>query len=178
MPRLPGWPSGAGALARVRSMFRALWHRAEVEQQMREEFWHHLAERADHLVREGLTPEAAKRQAQREFGHQATHRAQAREAMGLASFAELRVSWLDVKLGLRMLPKHPMLNLAAIFALAVGIPVGLAPSPLARTLEAPLPIDPGNRIRALRHWDPLSSTVAPTWDADFTFWTTALRSFS
>ena len=90
----------------------------------------------------------------------------------------ISVSRLDVKLGLRMLPKHPMLNLAAIFALAVGIPVGLAPSHLARALEAPLPVDPDNRIRAIRHWDPLSSAVAPTWDADFTFWTTTLRSFS
>src|SRR5690349_21850615 len=166
MPRLPGWPSGAGALARVRSMFRALWHRAAVEQQIREEFWHHLAERADHLVREGLTPDAAKRQARREFGHQATHRAQAREAMGLASFAELRISWLDVKLGLRMLPKHPMLNLAAIFALAAGIPVGLAPSHLARALESPLPGDTDGRLRAIRYWDPLSSSVAPTWEGE------------
>jgi predicted permease len=94
------------------------------------------------------------------------------------TYARLGFSWLDVKLGLRMLPKHPMLNLAAIFALAVGIPVGLAPSHLARALEAPLPVDTGNRIRAIRHWDPLSSSVAPTWDTDFTFWTTTLRSFA
>jgi predicted permease len=96
----------------------------------------------------------------------------------MSSFGQIRFSWLDVKLGLRMLPKHPMLNLAAIFALAIGIPVGLAPSHLARALQAPLPVDPDNRIRAIRHWDPLSSSVAPTWDADFTFWASTLRSFS
>ena len=145
---------------------------------MREEFRHHLAERTDDLVRDGLAPEAANAQARREFGHQGTHRAQAREAMGLASFAQLRFSWLDVKLGLRMLPKHPMLNLAAVFALAVGIPVGLAPSHLARALEAPLPGDADDRVRAIRHWDPLSSAVAPTWDGEFTFWAQTLRSFS
>ena len=174
----PDWVSAAGLLARARSMYRALVHRAEVELELREEFQHHLAERTDHLVRDGLTPDAANARARREFGHQGTHRAQAREAMGLASFAQLRFSWLDVKLALRMLPKHPMLNLAAIFALAVGIPVGLAPSHLARALEAPLPGDAEPQVRALRHWDPLSSGVAPTWDGDFTFWAQTLRSFS
>ena len=178
MIALPDWVSAAGLLARARSMYRALVHRAEVELEMREEFQHHLAERTDALVRAGLTPEAADRQARREFGHQGTHRAQAREAMVLAQFTQLRFSWLDVKLGLRMLPKHPMLNLAAVFALAVGIPVGLAPSHLARALEAPLPNDADDRLRAIRYWDPLSSAVTPTWDGDFTFWAQTVRSFS
>ena len=96
----------------------------------------------------------------------------------LESFAQLRFSWLDVKLGLRMLVKHPMLNLAAVFALAVGIPVGLAPSHLAQALMAPLPGDADNRVRAIRYWDPLSSAVAPTWDGEFTYWAQTLRSFS
>lgn len=174
----PEWASETGLFSRVRSMYRGLRHRAEAELEMREEFRHHLAERADDLVRNGLSPEAADAQARREFGHQGTHRQEAREAMGLASFAQLRFSWLDVKLALRRLPKHPMLNLAAIFALAVGIPVGLAPSHVARSLEAPLPGDAENRVRAIRHWDPSSSGVAPTWDDDFTFWTQTLASFS
>jgi predicted permease len=168
----------SGLLARLRSTYRGLMHRAEVELGMREEFRHHLAERVDDLVRDGLTPDAAKRLARREFGHEGTYRTQAREAMGLATFAQLRFSWIDVRIGLRMLRKHPMLNLAAIFALAVGIPIGLAPGHLVRALEAPLPGDPDNRVRAVRHWDPLASAVAPTWDDEFTFWSQTLRSFS
>jgi putative ABC transport system permease protein len=178
MPGLPDRVSVARLLARARAMHRGLFHRADVELEMREEFRHHLAERADDLVRAGLTPDAAKRRARREFGHEGTHREQAREAMGLASFAQIRFSWVDVKVGLRMLRKHPMLNLAAIFALAVGIPVGLAPSHLARALEAPLPGDAADRVRAIRYWDPLSSRVAPTWDGEFAFWAQTLRSFS
>lgn len=178
MFRLPDWVSVAGFKARARSMYRALFHRAEVEQEMRDEFQHHLAERAETLMRTGLTADAANAQARREFGHEGTIREQAREAMGLASFAQLRFSWIDVKVGVRMLRKHPMLNLAAIFALAVGIPVGLAPSHLARALEAPLPGDAGDRMRAIRYWDPLSSSVAPTWDDEFTLWAQTLRSFS
>ena len=167
-----------GLLARARSMYRGLMHRDELELEMREEFQHHLAERTDDLVRQGLGRDEAERQARREFGHQGTHRRDAREAMGLASFAQLRFTWLDVKVAFRMLRKHPMLNLAAVFALAVGIPVGLAPSHLARALKAPLPGDTNDRVRAIRHWDPLSSSVAPTWDSDFAHWAQSLRSFS
>jgi predicted permease len=87
-------------------------------------------------------------------------------------------SRVDLKVGLRGLRQHPMLNLAAIFALAVGIPVGLAPAHVARALEAPLPNDAGNRLRAIRYWDPLSAGVAATREADFTYWATALRGFS
>lgn len=177
MPGLPDRVSVAGILARARAIWRGLFHRAEVELEMREEFRHHLAERADHLVREGLTPEAAKRQARREFGHAGTHREQAREAKGLESFAQVRFSWVDVKVGLRTLRKHPMLNLAAVFALAVGIPIGLAPSHVARALQAPLPGDADDRVRAIRYWDPVSSGVAPTWDGEFTLWARTLRSF-
>ena len=178
MGRVPDWTSVSGWLARTRSLYRALLHRTEVELEIREEFRHHLDARAEALVQEGLAPDAAMQRARREFGHEGTHRADARAARGLSSFAPLRFSWLDVKLALRMLPKHPILNLAAIFALAVGIPVGLAPSHLARVLEAPLPGDAADRVRAIRHWDPLSSAVAPAWDGDFTFWSQSLRSFS
>ena len=66
-------------------------------------------------------------------------------ATPLAWLAQLRWSWLDVRLGLRLLRKHPILNLAALFALAVGIPVGLAPGHLARAIEAPLPGDADGR---------------------------------
>jgi hypothetical protein len=178
MSGLPERFSVARLLARARATYRGLFHRAEVERDMREEFRHHLAARIDDLVRDGLTPDAAERRARREFGHAGTHQEQAREALGLESFARVRFTWLEVKLGLRMLPKHPLLNVAAIFALAAGIPVGLAPSHLARALEAPLPGDAQNQVRAIRYWDPLSSSVAPTWDADFTSWAQTLRSFS
>lgn len=178
MPGLSGWAAVRGLFSRMRSTFRGLRHRAQVEHEMREEFRHHVAARTDHLIREGLTHEEANLRARREFGHAGSHRAEAREAMGLQSLMQLRFSWLDVKLGLRMLVKYPVLNLAAVFALAVGIPVGLAPGHLARVLKAPLPGDADNRVRAIRYWDPLSSGVAPTWDVEFKYWSQTLRSFS
>lgn len=163
---------------RARSLYRGIFCRDEIEQDIQEEFQHHMAARADDLIRAGLAPEEARFRARREFGHETSHREQAHEVMGLASLTQLRFSWVDVKIGARMLRKHPMLNLAAIFALAVGIPVGLAPSHVARSLKAPLPGDAQDQVRAIRYWDPLASSVAPTWEAEFEFWGHNLRSFS
>jgi putative ABC transport system permease protein len=176
MSRLLQWLSELPA--RMRALFRGATERATLERDMREEFEHHIAARADDLMRGGLAAEDAARQARREFGHANTHRMDARDAMGLTPLAQLRFSWLDVRLALRILGKHPMLNIAAVIALAVGIPVGLAPAHLARALEASLPSDAEGRVRAIRHWDPLFSRVAPTSEADFARWAARLKSFT
>ena len=56
-------------------------------------------------------------------------------------------SWLDVKLGMRMMRKFPGVSLVIVFALAVGIPVSLMPNHLvdAAVGEAP-PFDEGERV--------------------------------
>jgi putative ABC transport system permease protein len=60
---------------------------------------------------------------------------------------------LDVKLGLRLLAKNPALTLVACFALAIGIPIGLAPLQLLGALDAPPPFDGGDRIVGVREFD-------------------------
>jgi predicted permease len=70
------------------------------------------------------------------------------------------VSWLDVKLGLRMVRKHPVMTLASVFALSVGIPVSMIPGHVADVVEAPLPEDPEERIRSIRYWN--EATQQPT----------------
>jgi len=87
------------------------------------------------------------------------------------------VPWLDVKLGLRMLVKHPGLTCVAAFALAIGIPVGLAPMHLVSAVEAHLPVDEGARIRALRYWNAGTSRVEPTTLPDLRRWSEALATF-
>lgn len=86
-------------------------------------------------------------------------------------------SWLDVKLGLRMLVKHPGLTLVSMFALAVGIPVGLAPTHVVGGLMAPLPVPQGEEIRLLRQWSPALGKAAPTTTHDFQVWSEALTTF-
>jgi len=174
----PGWAAVAGALARLRSWYRSIIHRDATERAIREEFEQHIALHTERLVREGLAPDAAARQARVAFGHAESHRVDARASRGLRWYDQLRVSALDVKLGLRMLAKHPVISVAAVLALAVGIPVGLAPSHIAAAVEAPLPGDPAHRIRAIRYWDPAAVAVAATTTSEFAYWSRELRSFS
>ena len=88
-----------------------------------------------------------------------------------------RLSLVDVKLGLRMLVKYPGLTSVALIALAVGIPVGLAPAHLASALEAPMPVNEGARLRLLRYWDLNAGHTRPTTFEDYRRWRDALTSF-
>lgn len=86
-------------------------------------------------------------------------------------------SWLDVKLGLRMLVKQPGLTIVAVFALAIGIPVGLAPGHLVDAVESPFPVPQGDRIRAVRLWDAARSEVGTVTSFEYAQWRTSLRAF-
>ena len=87
------------------------------------------------------------------------------------------ISLLDVKLGVRMLARQPMLTLVAVFALAVAIPVGLVPEHFTSAVEAPLPVEEGHRIFAIRHRDIEASAERPLPLSDFEAWRTEMRSF-
>ncbi len=93
------------------------------------------------------------------------------------SVSRFRVSWLDVKLGLRMLVKYPGLTLVAVFALAVGIPMGLAPTHFVNALEAPPAIADSDRLVVLRNNDVKSQVVRSTALYDFLLWREELKSF-
>ena len=174
---IPGAGLLATLVARVRSLFRGLSSRDRIEADMSEEFQHHIQLRAEHLMREGLGRREALRQAHREFGHLETHKEAARASRGLHVFDQIRFSWLDVKLAMRMLVKHPGLTVVAVFALGIGIPVGMAPMHVARSIEAPLPEDPENRIRAIRFWDALSSGTEQATYAEYMGWRDEASSF-
>ena len=142
-----------GVLARVRSLLRGLRSRSAIEAEMSEEFRHHIELRTQDLIRRGVPPAEAGRQAHLEFGHVEAHRQHARAARGLRYLDQLRFSWIDVKLGVRLLRKHPGLAMVSLFALAVAIPVGLAPSQFLSAFRAPLPVQAGDRIRAIRYYN-------------------------
>ena len=123
---------------------------------MREEFQHHLAERADDLVRDGLAPDAAKRRARREFGHEGTHRAQAREAMGLASFAQTP---LLVARRQARAPHAARSTRCSTWRPSSRSPWAFRWASRRRTSRGRsrrrCPAMRMNRVRAIRHWDPL-----------------------
>lgn len=86
-------------------------------------------------------------------------------------------SLLDAKLGVRMLVKDPGLTLVAVFALAIAIPVGLVPAHFTHAIEAPLPVDDGERVRSIRLLDRATVSERPLPIASFDEWRTSLSTF-
>src|SRR5690554_3294599 len=152
--RVPGSSVLSGLAARLRSLWRGLLRRADVEAEMREEFRHHIALRTEDLIRRGLPPAEAARRARIEFGHVESHREAARAARGLRLFDRLGVSWLDVKLGIRMLSKYPWLSLVSVAGMAVAIAIGAGGFGIIHALmDAPLPLDESERVVSLQNSD-------------------------
>jgi len=90
----------------------------------------------------------------------------------------LGFSTLDVKLALRMLKKRPVMTAAALFALTVGIPASMIPGHVIRVLDAPLPEDPGDRIRSVRYWDQSISLPEQPTGFELDRWRAELTTFS
>src|SRR4029078_9796846 len=62
-----------------------------------------------------------------------------------------RVSWLDVKLGLRMFIKYPGLSLVSVIGMAVAIAIGAGYfTVLGAWLDSSLPLPEGDRIVSIR----------------------------
>src|SRR5262245_5373003 len=85
--------------------------------------------------------------------------------------------WLDVTLAVRMLVRYPGLALVSGLALASGIPAPLAPIPLIRAINGPLPFDEADRILGLEHWDLTRARDIPSTIHDFERWQRELTSF-
>lgn len=84
------------------------------------------------------------------------------------------VSWLDVKLGLRMLRLNPGLTIVAVFALSIGIPASLIPIHAMDAMSAPLPFDDADRIVGLRNRDIVDGHTESRSLHDFFVWREAL----
>src|ERR1051326_8801112 len=120
-------------LARTRSLLRAL--------------------RRGDALNDDMAAEAA-RQARLEFGSAPFFTDRGRDARGLRAFDSLRFSVLDLKLGGRMLVKHPALTAIATIAVAYAIAVGTVGFEVARqALRPTIPLPDGNAIVALRNWN-------------------------
>lgn len=141
-------------LARIRSLLFGIRRGDALNDDMEAEFRLHQDLRAEELVRAGLTPTESVRQARLEFGSTPFFRDRGREARGLRAFDSLRFSMVDLKLGGRMLVKHPGLTAIATMAVAFAIAVGTVGFEIARQALWPtIPLPDGNAIVALRNWD-------------------------
>src|SRR6188472_865976 len=96
------------------------------DQEVNEELTFHLEQRIRDYIARGMSPEEASRSAAEEFGDVTRVRETCTSLLAADRAAErrrtvARVSWLDVKLGLRMFVKYPGLSLVAVAGMAVAI---------------------------------------------------------
>src|SRR5215510_7460719 len=63
------------------------------------------------------------------------------------------LSWLDFKVGIRMLSRYPMLTVVGSLAMAVAIGVGAGTfEVITRVTDPSLPFPDGDRIVGLKYW--------------------------
>ena len=157
-------------LARIRGFLRADALDGDFDRELEA----HLAMAEEEKVRQGLTPEGARRAARLELGGLAQLREAGRAARGLPWLSGF---WLDVKLALRLLRRSWGLTLAGGLAMttAIGILVGLI-STYQTVFGSTLPFEDGDRVVVLMTRDAAAEGRQMVPLRDFTRWRGALRS--
>src|SRR3712207_5504111 len=97
---------------------RALVRSEEIHREIDEEMRFHIEMRAEENERRGMSPEEARRDAERRFGRLTRVKEQGYEVRGGRMLETL---WQDLRYGVRALRKQPGFSLVVVLTLAVGI---------------------------------------------------------
>ncbi len=126
------------------------WRQRESDD-LSEEIEQHIAERAEELIREGVSAKQAFQTARKEFGNVTLVREQSREIWG-GQFVEALLS--DLRYAVRQLRKAPGFALAMVLTLALAIGANTAIFSVVRAvLLKPLPYKESARLLCVWHGD-------------------------
>ena len=103
---------------RLRAWLRALFARDLTEREMQGEMALHLDRAIERLMARGMTRDAARAEARREFGNVGVIQEEARDARGVRWLLEL---WDDARYSARALAHVPAFTISAALVLALGI---------------------------------------------------------
>ncbi len=132
---------------RFRSLVRALISRATFEDGMRAELRFHLEQYTEDLVRSGVPPEEARRQARIEFGEVNSIQENCRASRGLRLFDEFR---RELRYAFRILRKTPGFTATALLTLALCLGANLTIfAVIDSVLLRPLPFPNAHRLVTL-----------------------------
>jgi predicted permease len=157
--------------------------RRDPREEIDAELGYHVDERARDYIERGMEPSEARRAALERVGDAGRVRDECAALLVAERKSEQRrvrlsVSWLDVKLGIRMLVKYPGLSVVSVIGMAVAIAVGAGAFAFIQSvLDPSLPFEEGDRIVALqtRRADDPGITQRPVLD-DFLRWRAELTS--
>ncbi|HET9180434.1 MAG TPA: ABC transporter permease [Terriglobia bacterium] len=143
--------------------FAGIFRKARLEEQLDEDIHSHLDMLTEENLRKGMTPEAARYAAQRQFGNVASMKEQCRERWTIRIIEEVVQ---DLCYGLRQLRRNPGFTLVAILTLALGIGANTAIFSLINAvLLRTLPVSRPDELLQLNVQDPRG----PNWlGASFT----------
>jgi predicted permease len=151
-------------LSRLRNLFR----RKRLDQEMDTEMAHHLELLEEEHRARGLNAGDARHAALRDFGALAEIREAYRDQRGLPMLETL---WRDVRFSLRSMRRTPIVTLAVIATLAIGIGANTAIfTVINAVLIQPLPFPEADRLIAMSHTAP-GVNVANVASAPFLYFT-------
>lgn len=146
---------------RIRHRTRALVRRGSIEREMDEEMRVHHEMEIEDRIRSGMDPMEARRTALRDFGGVERFKEESRAALGVA--------WLDslvqdLRFGLRILRRRPMLAALAVLTLAAGIAFPTAAFSVADTVlhRPPEGVPDPDRLVQVRFRSPHDSRMRET----------------
>ena len=144
------------------------WRSNAAEAELSREIAAHLQMLEDRFVAGGMSADEARYAAKRAFGGIEQAKELQRDAR---SFVWLDSSWLDVKLGFRMLVKYPGLTVVGGCAMAFAIAIGAAGFEFLTQMVRPaLPLADGDRIVGIQQLDTAANGVESRVVHDFVAW--------
>ena len=166
-----------GVLPSLREWTRRVWGALSgrrTDHDLQRELAGHLALAEDELRRQGHGPNDAARLARAAAGGRIQALEALRERRGLPWLGS---SWLDVRLGLRLLVRNWGLTLAGGLAMSVAIAIAAVVfAAFDVILWSPLPLEEGDRIVAIQIWDREAGQRRDTPWQDIERWRGSLQS--
>ena len=142
-----------------------------------EEMKFHIEQETEHHISRGMTPDAARRAAMTAFGGVDRFAEEARDERPGTKLSDFAMSYLDWKLGARMLLKYPALSVIGGLTLASAIGLGAGWFEMTMlTLYPDLPLPDSDRIVRVENWDAAESATEPRSLHDFLAWREQLAS--